>query len=142
MLSATTVGTRRRRRGGPLVSRLERVRQNLRKAYDTGRESVRTARAQQDGSEPDTELEFELPTPEPEDVRQSTVSRDDAEVPHSLRIAASWSWRLIVVGVVGWALLRFIGIISIVVIPLAIALLLSALLAPAVGWLLRLRMPR
>jgi putative heme transporter len=124
------------------VSRLERVRQNLRKAYDTGRESVRTARAQQDGSEPDTEIEFDLPAPEPEDVRQSTVSRDDAEVPHALRIAAAWSWRLIVVGLVGWALLRFIGVISIVVVPLSIALLLSALLAPAVSWLLRLNLPR
>jgi predicted PurR-regulated permease PerM len=46
------------------------------------------------------------------------------------------------VGVVGWALLHFVGIVSIVVVPLAIALLLSALLAPAVGWLLKLRLPR
>ena len=125
------------------MSRLERVRQNLRKAYDTGRESVRMARADHDGSEPDHEVEFELPAPEPAvDQHQSTVSRDDAEVPHSLRIAAAWSWRLIVVGLVGWALLRFVGIISIVVIPLSIALLLSALLAPAVSWLLRLGLPR
>jgi putative heme transporter len=124
------------------LSRLERVRNNLRKAYDTGRESVRMARADHaDGSEPEHEIEFELPVPEPDsDRHQSTVSRDDSEVPHSLRIAASWSWRLIVVGLVGWALLRFIGIISIVVIPLSIALLLSALLAPAVSWLLRLRL--
>ena len=125
------------------MSRLERVRQNLRKAYDTGRESVRLARAERDnGSEPDHEIEFELPPPQPDsDRHQSTVSRDDTEVPHSLRIAAAWSWRLIVVGLVGWALLRFIGIVSIVVIPLSIALLLSALLAPAVSWLLRLRLP-
>jgi predicted PurR-regulated permease PerM len=46
-----------------------------------------------------------------------------------------------VVGLLGWVLLRFIGIISIVVIPLAIALLLSALLAPAVGWMRHLRLP-
>jgi predicted PurR-regulated permease PerM len=91
--------------------------------------------------EPD-EDDFEPPPPEPEIVHQSTSSRDDAEVPHSLRISAAWSWRLIVVGVVGWALLRFVGTISVVVIPLAIALLLSALLAPAVGWLFRLRVPR
>jgi predicted PurR-regulated permease PerM len=124
------------------LSRLERVRQNLRRAYDTGRESVRMARAEREnGSEPDHEMEFELPVAEPEpDRHQSTVSRDDAEVPHSLRIAAAWSWRLIVVGLVGWALLRFIGIISIVVIPLSVALLLSALLAPAVS-LLRLKLP-
>jgi predicted PurR-regulated permease PerM len=121
---------------------LERVRENIRKAYDTGRESVRLARAEDDGGEPDHGVEFEVPAPEPEIVHHSTNSRDDADVPHSLRVAAAWGWRLIVVGLVGWALLRFIGVISIVVIPLAIALLLSALLAPAVGWLLRLRLPR
>jgi putative heme transporter len=125
------------------LSRLQRVRQNLRKAYDNGRESVRVARADNDnGAEPDVEIEFEPPLPEPLASRESTASRDDTEVPHSLRIASAWSWRLIVVGLVGWALLRFIGIISIVVIPLAIALLLSALLAPAVGWLFRLKLPR
>jgi predicted PurR-regulated permease PerM len=124
------------------LSRLQQVRRNLRKAYDTGRESVKMARAEQNGdsgSEP--EVEFELPTPEPPADHQSTASRDDAEVPHSLRIAASWSWRLLVVGLLGWVLLRFIGTISIVVVPLAIALLLSALLAPAVGWMRHLRLP-
>ena len=45
-------------------------------------------------------------------------------------------------GVVAWALLRMVGRLQIVVIPLAIALLLSALLAPVVGWLLRARLPR
>ncbi len=88
------------------------------------------------------EDDFEMPPPDSAADHQSTSSRDDAEVPHSLRISAAWSWRLIVVGVVGWALLRFIGIISVVVVPLAIALLLSALLAPAVGVLFRLKMPR
>ena len=92
----------------------------------------------------DTEngVAFELPSPEPEMVHHSVTSRDDAEVPHSLRISAAWGWRLIVVGLVGWALLRLISVISIVVIPLAIALLLSALLSPAVAWLLKTRMPR
>jgi predicted PurR-regulated permease PerM len=125
------------------LSRLERVRENLQKAYESGRESVRTARAEDAGStDSDNDVDFTPPPPDPALVDQSTASRDDAEVPHSLRIAAAWSWRLIVVGVVGWALLRFIGIISIVVIPLSIAMLLSALLAPAVGWLLRARFPR
>ena len=123
------------------MSRLERVRENLRRAYENGRESVRSARIDQNGVvEP--EVEFAPPPPLPATVEnQSTASRDDAEVPHSLRIAAAWSWRLIAVGVVGWALLRFVGIISVVVIPLAVALLLSALLAPAVGWMRHLRLP-
>jgi putative heme transporter len=125
------------------LSRLQRVRSNLRRAYDTGRESVRLARFEGTEIEPDEDgNDFEMPPPDPEVDHQSTSSRDDAEVPHSLRISAAWSWRLIVVGVVGWALLRFIGIISIVAVPLAIALLLSALLAPAVGVLFRLRVPR
>ncbi|WP_433307871.1 AI-2E family transporter [Actinoplanes sp. CA-030573] len=122
---------------------MQRVRDNLRRAYDTGRESVRQARTDETpatGSEPDDE--FAPPPPDPEPVHGSTNSLDDAEVPHSLRIAAAWSWRLIVVGVVGWALLHFIGIVSIVVVPLAIAMLLSALLAPAVSWLLKLHVPR
>jgi predicted PurR-regulated permease PerM len=124
------------------LSRFQRARDNLRRAYDTGRESVRMARVDhENGSEPDTEVEFEAPPDESVD-HQSTSSHDDAEVPHSLRIAAAWSWRLIVVGLLGWVLLRFIGNISIVVIPLAIALLLSALLAPAVAWLFALKLPR
>ncbi len=128
---------------GKRLSRLHRVRQNLRRAYDTGRESVRVARAAADSTNPPEHgTEFEFPPPEPKLVHHSVTSRDDAEIPHSLRISAAWSWRLIVVGVLGWALLRFISIISIVVIPLSIALLLSALLAPAVGWLLKARLPR
>ncbi len=122
---------------------MQRVRDNLRRAYDSGRESVRQARVEDAAVEPDQDDDFEPPpADEPTVAHDSTNSQDDAEVPHSLRIAAAWSWRLIVVGVVGWALLHFIGIVSIVVIPLAIALLLSALLAPAVGWLLKLRLPR
>ncbi|GLY96944.1 AI-2E family transporter [Actinoplanes sp. NBRC 103695] len=118
------------------------MRDNLRRAYDSGRESVRVARAERERERAEPDVEFVPPPPPDPADNQSTNSRDDAEVPHPLRIAAAWSWRLIVVGVVGWALLRFVGIISIVMIPLAIALLLSALLAPAVGWLLRLRLPR
>jgi predicted PurR-regulated permease PerM len=120
---------------------MQRVRDNLRRAYDSGRESVRNARTDNGSGEVDNEVEFEVPRPENEDHHHSTSSSDDSEVPHSLRIAAAWSWRLIVVGLLGWALLHFIGIISVVVIPLAISLLLSALLSPAVGWLLRLHLP-
>ena len=69
-----------------------RVRQNLRRAYDTGRESVRISRLEQDGnSGSELEEDFEPPPPEPMVDHQSTASRDDAEVPHSLRIAASWA---------------------------------------------------
>jgi predicted PurR-regulated permease PerM len=119
------------------LNRLQRVRDNLKKAYNSGRDQVRTAREESGVPEPD----FSPRQPDPEIVHQSTNSRDDAEVPQPLRIAAAWSWRLIVVGVVGLALLRLITMVSVVVVPLAIALLLSALLGPTVSWLLRLRVP-
>jgi predicted PurR-regulated permease PerM len=131
------------------LNRFEQVRANIRRAYETGRASVRTEPANgADGNggapsgtvvgPPADEVAaldaagFEAPP----EVHPSTSSRDDADVPQGLRIAAAWSWRLIVIGVVGWALLQIIGTIRIVVIPLLVALLLSALLAPAVGWLL------
>lgn len=63
-------------------------------------------------------------------------------VPRGLRIGAAWAWRIIVIGIVGWAVAHVVSRIKIVVVPLAIALLLSALLAPAVSWLLRARFPR
>ncbi|GAA0544268.1 AI-2E family transporter [Paractinoplanes ferrugineus] len=125
------------------MNRLQRVRENLRKAYNSGRESVRETRADEvPAGSPSIDDDFVPPAREPELVHGSISSRDDAEVPHSLRIAAAWSWRLIVVGVIGWALLHFVAIVSIVVVPLAIALLLSAILAPAVSWLLKLKVPR
>ncbi|MEV1285892.1 AI-2E family transporter [Micromonospora sp. NPDC049679] len=141
------------------LSRFEQIRGSLRRAYDTGRASVRSARSQARdgnparGSDP-RHSEHDDGVPDqpvavpgaggepPRGGHPSTSSRDDADVPHGLRIAAAWSWRLIVIGIVGWALLKVIGTVRIVVIPLLIALLLSALLAPAVGWLLRGRFPR
>ncbi|WP_348774313.1 AI-2E family transporter [Micromonospora sp. WMMD987] len=137
------------------LSRFERVRGRLRRAYESGRESVRAGRADPaDAPEGAGVATPASPGPAaapsatvvgvepPAAMHNSTSSRDDADVPHALRIAAAWSWRLIVIGVVTWALLRIVGTISIVIIPLAVALLLSALLAPAVGWLLRVRFPR
>lgn len=59
-----------------------------------------------------------------------------------LRVAAAVSWRMLIVltaiGVFAWLM----GYLAIVVIPVAIALLLSALLAPAVARLVSWRVPR
>ena len=57
---------------------------------------------------------------------------DDAQVPRVLRISAAIGWRVLVVaGAV--AITAFVAVrLAGVVVPLAIALLLAALLAPAV----------
>ncbi|MEO3821776.1 AI-2E family transporter [Plantactinospora sp. B24E8] len=125
------------------VSRFEQLRARFRRAYASGRSESRPSSPADPGgviaAPPPPPLSEETP---PVAHHPSTSSRDDEDVPHALRIAAAWSWRLIVIGLVAWALLKVIGTIRIVIIPLAIALLLSALLAPAAGWLLRARFPR
>lgn len=135
------------------MSRLGQFKARAGRAYRSGREAVRAARAAEGETEIDAGNEgFPRPvappqTPvvgldQPAPPHLSTASRDDEHVPYGLRIAAAWAWRLIVIGIVTWALLRVIGNIQIVVVPLLIALLLSALLAPAVGRLRRGRLPR
>jgi putative heme transporter len=76
-----------------------------------------------------------LPTPVQTVAAPSVISRDDEDVPHGLRIAAAWSWRLLMVSAAAAAGLWLIGRLQRVMIPLAIALLLAALLSPAVGYL-------
>lgn len=129
------------------MGRFEQLRTRLRRAYEAGRTSVRAAREREEAESAEALASLAVPPPEPPEpeslvAHPSTASRDDADVPHALRIAAAWSWRLLVIGVVFWALFRVIGMVRIVIIPVLIALLLSALLAPAVTWLLRARFPR
>lgn len=68
--------------------------------------------------------------------------RDDIQpaVPRSLVVAAAWSWRLLLVGVVAYAALQVLVLLSLVVIPLVAAFLLAALLRP-VAELLHRRLP-
>ena len=63
-------------------------------------------------------------------------------IPRGLRISAALGWRVIVVAAVLYGLGYVLGYLSVIVIPLGIALLLSALLAPAVQKLVALRFPR
>lgn len=56
-------------------------------------------------------------------------------VPWGIRSAAAWSWRLIVIAAAVALLLYVVSHLPLVVIPLAIALLLAAMLEPAVAWL-------
>ncbi|WP_254678090.1 AI-2E family transporter [Agrococcus sp. SGAir0287] len=63
-------------------------------------------------------------------------------VPPGLRIASAWSWRLLVVGLALAALLFLVAQLRIIVIPLMVAALLTALMIPLVEWLQRHRWPR
>jgi len=64
------------------------------------------------------------------------------EVPIGVEIAAAWAWRIALIGGVGYVLLRLLAFFSEVTIPIAIGLLLTALLIGAVDWLQKRRVPR
>lgn len=124
------------------MGRFEQIRANIRRAYDAGRATVRAAKAEEQSRyEEDEQPPVAEPSP-PEATHNSTSSRDDTLVPRGLRVSAAWAWRLIVIGITVIALLRLVGMITIVVVPLVIALLLAALLSPAVGRLRRLGLHR
>jgi putative heme transporter len=77
-------------------------------------------------------------------VNRSPDPRRDAAaaVPYPLQVVAAVSWRLLAVAgmavVVGYVVIT----LRLVVIPVAVALLLTALLGPVVDWLARHRVPR
>ena len=113
------------------VGRFEQVRANIRRAYIAGRATVAVV------DDPEDEP---IPAPPPP---SDVPAGDDQHVPYPLRIAAAWSWRLLIVAVAALAVLWVVGRLHQVLVPVAISLLLSALLSPAVGWLRkRVRMHR
>ncbi|GIG58917.1 AI-2E family transporter [Longispora fulva] len=104
-------------------------------AWESMRAPVRAAAERRD-------QEF-TPPPLPmvvEPVPEVEVSPDQ-EVSRGIRIAAAWSWRLLLIGAAGYFVLILVGRLSAIVIPIIVALLLSALLTPLVGWLRRARLP-
>jgi putative heme transporter len=63
-------------------------------------------------------------------------------VPRTLRISAALGWRVLVVVAALYVIGTVVAYLASIVVPVAIALLLAALLAPAVSWLVRHRVPR
>lgn len=74
----------------------------------------------------------------------SNASREPRryEVPIGVEIAAAWAWRIVLIGAAGYFVLRLLVHFSEVTVPIAIAVLLSALLVGGVDWLERRRVPR
>ncbi len=126
------------------MGQFDNVRENLRRAYESGRDSVRQARAE---AEMDTEdgLETSEPTAASRPIVLASTSvahPDDLDVPRGLRVAGAWAWRVLLLVAAAAAVLWVVGKLQLVVVPLIIAILLSALLSPLVGILRRARVPR
>jgi len=76
-------------------------------------------------------------------IRLRTVGTDiDDGVPRGFRVVAAYAWRFVIVAIAVGILIWLIIQLKLLVIPLMIAILLTALLWPAFTWLLRHRVPR
>ena len=77
-------------------------------------------------------------------VARGRLADDDVPdvVPRVLRVSAALGWRLLVVVAALYVIGNVVSYVAAVVVPVAIALLLAALLAPAVRWLQARRVPR
>lgn len=97
------------------------------------------------------------PDPDSDDEAQA-AARDDAAhrdlvddrrrdpmgntaVPRGLQISAGWAWRVVVLAAAAWVLLQIVARTQLVIVPVAVALLLSALLQPMAAALAKRGVP-
>ena len=72
----------------------------------------------------------------------STARRVDRDVPYGLTVAAAWSWRVIVILFMSGLLIWLLSHVSLLVIPVIVAGLLTTLLSPVYRWMVGMRTPR
>lgn len=72
----------------------------------------------------------------------STARRVDRDVPYGLTVAAAWSWRVIVILLMAGVLIWLLSHVSLLVIPVIVAGLLTTLLSPIYTWMVSMRTPR
>jgi predicted PurR-regulated permease PerM len=80
--------------------------------------------------------------PEPIEIAAGTSNFSRAEVPYGVDLAAAWSWRLLVIAAAMALLGYLISFFAVMVIPVVVALLISALVVPIVDWLVRVGVRR
>jgi predicted PurR-regulated permease PerM len=75
--------------------------------------------------------------PEPVEIAAGTSNFTRAEVPYGVDLAAAWGWRLLVIAGAIYLLWFLVSSLAVLVIPVVVALLISALVVPVVDWLER-----
>ncbi|HWT48888.1 MAG TPA: AI-2E family transporter, partial [Mycobacterium sp.] len=71
-----------------------------------------------------------------------SANLDHASVEPLVRKTAAWAWRLLVILAAAVALLWVVKKLEVIVVPVLLALMISALLVPAVDWINRRGLPR
>ncbi len=76
-------------------------------------------------------------------LRDRTVSTEIGEsIPRGLRVATAYAWRFVVIAAAVAVFIWIVIQLKLLVIPLMVALLVTALVWPAFTWMLRRRVPR
>lgn len=78
----------------------------------------------------------------PANLGQASDVSEAASVEPLVRKAAAWSWRLLVILTAAVALLWVVKKLEVIVVPVLLALMISALLVPAVDWIDKRGLPR
>lgn len=80
--------------------------------------------------------------PRPAPSERTAPAEADASVPFGLRITAAYSWRLLLIAAAVAGIIWLVIELKLLVIPLMVGILITALLWPAMQWMLRHRFPR
>lgn len=80
--------------------------------------------------------------PRPVSTDRTVTTAADEEVPPRLRITAAYAWRLLLIAAVIGVFVWLVMLLKLLVIPLMVAILITALLWPAFEWMLRHHFPR
>jgi putative heme transporter len=76
-------------------------------------------------------------------IRNRTVSTElSGQIPHGLRLATAYSWRILVIAAAVALGVWLVIQLKLLVVPLLVAILVTALIWPAFAWMLRHRVPR
>ncbi|GAA2395196.1 AI-2E family transporter [Dactylosporangium salmoneum] len=75
------------------------------------------------------------PYPGPIEVRPASTVED--AIPRGIKVAGAWAWRIVLFVLAGYLLLKLIAALHLVIVPVAVAILLAALLEPAADLLRR-----
>lgn len=80
--------------------------------------------------------------PRPVSTDRTVTTDADEAVPLPLRITASYSWRLLIIAAAIGVFIWLVMLLKLLVIPLMVGILITALLWPAFSWMLRRGFPR
>lgn len=76
------------------------------------------------------------------DIGTGQTNFSTAQVPYGIDLAAAWAWRFLVIVAAGYVLAVATAMFAVVTVPVAVALLVAALISPLVDGMSRVGLPR